>query len=160
MHSLHSIAQLVATPAVQTGLSQQQLHSQTLICHHDFSAPTFVKAFVSAGTAVLFYLDAAGAVVLPGHRPAAAVSLQLTWRKECPVISPIFMEETLKVQRHFFPLCRSFLVLTQKPLSWSAGCVRAVLVDHRILSALLLFTCFMPHFQQRKTLIWLKGRKM
>lgn len=119
------------------------------------------------------------------------MSLQLTGALEGrvrPVITPVFMEETLEVQRHFFPLCRSFLVLTQKPLtaqhcqthfgantlevtvaenhhslsedsSWSAGCVRAVLVDHRILSALLPFTCFMPHFQQRKTLIMMENVK-
>lgn len=108
---------------------------------------------------------------------------------EAAVQHPVFMEETLEVQRHFFPFCCSFLVLTQKPLtaqhcqthfgantvevtvtenhhslsedsSWSAGCVRAVLVDHRILSGLLLFTCFMPHFQQTKTLIRLRDENV
>lgn len=99
--------------------------------------------------------------MLPVRSSSQAVgSLQLTAALEeraSPVITPVFMEETLEVQRHFFPLCRSFLVLTQKPLtaqhcqthfgantlevtvaenhhslpedsSWSAGCVRAVLV--------------------------------
>lgn len=127
--------------------------------------------------------------MLPVRSSSQAVgSLQLTAALEeraSPVITPVFMEETLEVQRHFFPLCRSFLVVTQKPLtaqhcqthfgantlevtvaenhhslpedsSWMCACCSG---HHRILSALLPFTCFMPHFQQRKTLIMMENVK-